>query len=115
MLDLNYNICYCFMVKNIQNQATFDKNERLGDIDDEREPSLPLSKITTNYDRQYRSLNDHDIDMIFPRDNNTKELQSNDNVSSVTVSSSSTSSGAKSGKQKMKPSGMPIGGCGAPH
>lgn len=53
--------------------------------------------------------------MISPSDNNIEELQINDLVSSVTVSSSSTSSGAKSGKQKMKASGMPIGGCGAPH
>ena len=51
MLDLNYNICYCFIFDNIQNQATFAKNKRLGNVDDEREPSFPSSMITTNYDR----------------------------------------------------------------
>ena len=56
--------------------------------------------ITSNYDRQYRLPNDHDIDMISPSDNNTEELQSNGNVSSVTVSSSGTSSGGKTVKQK---------------
>ena len=57
--------------------------------------------ITSNYDRQYRLPNDHDIDVISPSDNNTEELQSNGNVSSVTVSSSGTSSGGKTVKQKI--------------
>ena len=52
--------------------------------------------------------------MISPSDNNTKELQSNDNVSRVTVSSSSTSREAKTGKQKMKVAGMPTHGGGVP-
>ena len=52
MLDLNYNIWYCFLVDNIQNQATFDNNEPLVNFDDEREPPLSPSMIATNYDRQ---------------------------------------------------------------
>ena len=44
--------------------------------------------------------------MISPSDNNIEELQSNALVSSVTVSSSSTSSGANIGKRKMKTSCM---------
>ena len=67
--------------------------------------------ITTNYDRQYSLQSGHDIDMISPSDNDTEELQSNDNVSSVTVSSSS---GSNTGKQKMKASGMRTRGGGAP-
>ena len=69
--------------------------------------------ITTNYERQYRLPNDHDIDMISPSDNNTEGLQSNDNVSSVPVSSGSTSSETNTGKQKMKASGMRTRGGGA--
>ena len=89
------------MVGNIQNQAAFNNNESLGDTDNEGEPPLSPSMITSNYDRQYRLLNDHDIDVISPSDNNTEELQSNGNVSSVTVSSSGTSSGGKTVKQKI--------------
>ena len=70
--------------------------------------------ITTNYNRQSRLPNNHDIDMISPSDNNTEELQITGNVSSVTVSSGSTSSGANTGKQKMKASSMQTCGGGAP-
>ena len=52
--------------------------------------------------------------MISPSDDDTEDLQSNDNVSSVTVSSGSTSSGANTGKQKMKVSGIQSGGSGDP-
>ena len=105
MLDLHYNIRYCFIVDNIQNQATFDNNEPLGDIGDEGEPPLSPSMITTKCDRQYHLRNDQNIDMISPSDNNTEEIQSNDNVSLVTVSSNNTSSGANTPKQEMKVSG----------
>ena len=91
-----------FIVDNVQNQATFDNNEPLVDINDEGEPPLSPSMVTTYYDREYCLPNYHDIDMISPSDNNIEELQSNYLVSSVTVSSSSTSSGANISKQKMK-------------
>ena len=98
MVTIGIIVFYC-NADYIQNQATFEKNEPLGDIDDEGEPTLSLVMITTNYDRQYRLLNDHGIDMISPSDNDIEELQSDDNVSSPAVSSSSTSSGANTGKQ----------------
>ena len=95
-----------FIEDNIQNQAMLDNNEPLVDINDEGEPPLSPSMITTNYDWEYCLPNDHNIDMISPSDNNIEELQSNALVSSVTVSSSSTSSGANIGKRKMKTSCM---------
>ena len=51
--------------------------------------------------------------MISPSGDDTEDLQSNGNVSSVTVSSSRTSSGANTGKQKMKTSSMQNRGSGA--
>ena len=51
----------------------FNNNESLGNTDDEGEPPFSPSTITSNYDRQYRLPNDHDIDMISPSDNNTEE------------------------------------------
>ena len=78
----------------------FDNNELLGGIGNEGEPPFSPSITTIIYDRQYRLPDDHDIDMISPSDND--------------IYSSRTSSGANTGKQKMKASVMQTQGGGAP-
>ena len=51
----------CKFVNNIQNQDTFDNNALLADIDDEEEPLLSPSTITTNYTTHYRLPNYHGL------------------------------------------------------